>query len=174
MPSNIPPQPSHGPTPPMPARAGVSAEEALVRAFYKGVGAEGSSGDLQFAPPSAAYDIAETARISDPSPPQEKSELASRLKEKKKQQRSSGWVSAPATSHISRFMLVHGEQATHIQVVFKGPEGKGEVAEYMYTFPDDNSAVRIFNQLRSSAHPYGQVLYPKVIKGGIPYAPMAI
>lgn len=91
-------------------------------------------------------------------------------------QQGEGWVYAPSTSHISRFMLVLSELKTQnsvLQVVFKGPEGKGEVAEYAYHFSDPRQAQSVFDAMRRSGHPYGEVLTPKVIRAGIPYHPLA-
>lgn len=54
-------------------------------------------------------------------------------------------------------------------VVFKGPDEKGEVAEYLYNFSTPAQGQAIFDRMRVNAHPYGNVLYPDVIQGGIPY-----
>lgn len=102
------------------------------------------------------------------------------------------WVSAPDTSHIDRMKIVSaggrksflgretsyiGGQAddfeTKIHVTFKpNPKtGKGG-GEYVYLFRDYNTALYIWSDLISSPHPYGEVLYPRVIKAGVPYRPI--
>lgn len=78
------------------------------------------------------------------------------------------WVYAPSTSHISRFALVTENDETRLQVVFKGPNGNGEVAEFAY-YPSAATARALYDQMRRSQHPYGTVLYPQAIKTGIPY-----
>lgn len=89
-------------------------------------------------------------------------------------QESGGWIYAPVSSHLSRFMFEDQGVKAQIHVVFKGPEGRGEVAEYSYSFDDADRANEIFMLMRSSPHPYGSVLRPMVILAGIPYTPRAI
>lgn len=87
------------------------------------------------------------------------------------------WHSAPGTSHISRYRYINnpnpnaGETRFQIHVVFKNADGS-ESRGYLYFFPSAQAANGIFRRLRSSAHPYGSVLYPDVIQGKkIPYRP---
>lgn len=103
------------------------------------------------------------------------------------------WVHAPATSHISRFKYVdarenslqrrfgrrtgmgtsddnpHTSGASQLHVVFRGKDGQGETAEYGYFFDRHDWGADVFERMSSSGHPYGNVLYPDVIKGGVPY-----
>lgn len=101
------------------------------------------------------------------------------------QLKGSGWVYAPATSHISRFLFTDARQnadmaeyglmggASQLQVVFKGANYSGEVDEYVYYFSDHDTGIETFKELSRSAHPYAEVLLPDVINGGIPYFRLA-
>lgn len=103
------------------------------------------------------------------------------------------WVTAPPGSHISRFMYVdardnslqrkfgrrYGEGgssnpfssgASELRVVFKGKEGRGEDSEYAYYFNRHDLGRDIFERMSTSPHPYGEILYPEVVKNkSIPY-----
>jgi len=59
--------------------------------------------------------------------------------------------------------------ASQLSVIFKGPEGQGEVAEYQYYFPNHEEGASVYDSMVAAIHPYGTVLYPRVIEGGIPY-----
>lgn len=144
----VPPMPEHGPTPPLPS---------WVQSTWTG-SRQGAD------------------RVSS-----ENTELSPQ----KTLRAGAQWRSAPSTSHISRFMLVdarlngdvaafgpHGG-ASQLQVVFKGPDGVGEVAEYVYYFTDHDEGSGVFSRMSSSPHPYSLVLVPDVIDKGIPYHPLA-
>lgn len=80
------------------------------------------------------------------------------------------WYQAPPSSHISRF--TYSDKTGVLNVIFKGADGHGEVAEYAYTFVHIPTGRDLFNRLRASPHPFGMVLYPDVIQGGVPYSPV--
>ena len=98
------------------------------------------------------------------------------------------WEEAPSTSHIHSFQWHDtqdptdsvgrflrkfpgeiGQGRAELVVRFKD-EKSGRVSRaYTYFFSDVAFGRAIVAELRTSPHPYGEVLYPKVIKGGIPY-----
>lgn len=130
-------------------------------------------------PPESAYAAARDTPIS-PAPDEtvgrrqgEGKDFLGRRKGPIRQE-GGGWVYAPASSHLSRFMLVEDDKEARLLVVFRGPGGQGEVSEYVYTFPSQEEGARVFALLRSSPHPYSEVLRPMVIAAGIPYSPRAI
>lgn len=71
----------------------------------------------------------------------------------------------PATSHIAQ-MGINGDE---LFVTFKDERTGGETEAYVYSFPTADEAAQIYDEMRSSPHPYGFVLYPEVIQGGIPF-----
>jgi hypothetical protein len=81
------------------------------------------------------------------------------------------WHSAPGTSHISRFInyINQEQEGWVIGVTFKIGKSGGETREYKYYFATAEDADAIFNALKNSPHPYGEVLYPRVIKAKVPY-----
>lgn len=54
-------------------------------------------------------------------------------------------------------------------VRFKDEKTGGISGEYSYGFSDPDQGQAIYDEMAASAHPYGEVLYPKVIKAKIPY-----
>lgn len=95
------------------------------------------------------------ARINDPSSrslPQKRASSSAR----------SLLATAPKTSHISRFAI----QGTELYVVFKDEETGGETDTYRYDFVSKAEAMDIFQRMKDSRHPYGNVLYPDVIAEG--------
>lgn len=98
------------------------------------------------------------------------------------------WEFAPGSSHIhswkwhdtgdasdsvGRFLRklpgAIGQGRAELVVRFK-EEKTGRVSRnYTYFFSDLAFGRRIVAELRAAAHPYGEVLYPLVIKGGVPY-----
>lgn len=103
------------------------------------------------------------------------------------------WVSAPSTSHISRFMYVDAREnalqrrfgrrygdggsdnpfaagASQLHVVFRGKDGRGETAEYAYFFNNHAWGRDVFERMRTSGHPYSEILYPElVLNKAVPY-----
>lgn len=96
------------------------------------------------------------------------------------------WVQAPATSHIAKmmfedastpfargrgkFMFLSGESRLWVEFKPNPKTGKGG-GEYMYFFRDHAQAKSIWESLITSPHPYGLVLYPRVVTAGVPYKP---
>lgn len=86
------------------------------------------------------------------------------------------WTPAPATSHIwgfryydardPRFGLAEGR--SQLQVRFR-EKGGGVSATYAYFFSSPEAGALIYDKLAGSAHPYGEVLHPLVIRPGAPY-----
>lgn len=97
----------------------------------------------------------------------------------------SGWIYAPVTSHISRFLWTDAllnptlaeynvmKGASQLQVIFKGENYEGEADEYIYYFYDREEGLRIGSELSRASHPYSDVLLPQVIQAGIPYFRLA-
>ena len=97
----------------------------------------------------------------------------------------SGWVYAPVTSHISRFLWTDARSnpemaeygfyggASQLEVIFKGPNYQGEEDEYVYYFNDHAHGLEVFNSLSRSPHPFVWVLIPDVIESGVPYFRLA-
>jgi hypothetical protein len=102
------------------------------------------------------------------------------------------WTHAPSSSHISRFLYrdartnsltrkfgrvletpaggnPYARGASELRVVFRNEKSGGESAEYAYFYEDAAAGASIFDLMRGSGHPYGEVLHPLVIKGGVPY-----
>lgn len=71
----------------------------------------------------------------------------------------------PATSHIAQ-MGLNGDE---LFVTFKDEVHGGETEAYVYSFPSPGEAAAVYEEMRSSPHPFGAVLYPEVIQGGIPF-----
>lgn len=96
-------------------------------------------------------------------------------RQSEEEQISDDWVFAPSTSHILKMRIYFGEKwhvvnktaETKLVVQFKpDPKtGKGG-GEYSYFFPfaDKAFAREIWEDLITSPHPYGECLYPKIIK----------
>lgn len=104
-----------------------------------------------------------------------------------------GWVDAPATSHIEKMHFLYGgnpddsmetgrtnqsrfvrrflNNESVITVRFR-PSGNSGGAEYAYMFDDHALALDIWEDLITSPHPYGEVLYPRMRKAGVPYKPI--
>lgn len=96
------------------------------------------------------------------------------------------WVYAPYTSHISKMQFedastvyargrgkwrfLSGESRLWVGFKPDPKTGRGG-AEYMYFFKDWALAKDVWEDLITSPHPYGEVLYPRVIKAGVPYKP---
>ena len=94
------------------------------------------------------------------------------------------WERAPATSHIwgwkwmtlrefpflRRFPGRLGAVNT-LLVRFKNKSGN-VAAEYSYGFADETAGASIVAALRSSPHPYAEVLLPRVVTAGVPYTRM--
>jgi len=102
------------------------------------------------------------------------------------------WTTAPSTSHISRFKFVDARTnslmrkfgrrlgrsegnpftagASQLHVVFKGKQGVGEDSEYAYFFTDHQLGADLYERLKTSGHPYSEVLRPDVVLNkSIPY-----
>jgi hypothetical protein len=158
----IPPQPSHGPTPPRPERAN------QIPSTWKGTRTGAVPITHENVEVSSAPTETRRRRQGHASSPGNNRAGVVRTE-------GEGWVYAPGDSHISRSKLVIPDDGTplQLQVVFKGPEGVGEVAEYVYLFSDYDEGVSIWNKIRRSAHPYSLFLYPDVIQAGIPYYPLS-
>jgi hypothetical protein len=90
------------------------------------------------------------------------------------------WFAAPSTSHIFGWKYfdirlfpnqptgVLG-QVSILLVRFRDKNGGASNAQYAYAMPDPDFGQRISDEMEQSAHPYGSVLYPKVIKAGFAY-----
>lgn len=92
------------------------------------------------------------------------------------------WEAAPATSHILRwrwydakqhkfltkFPGATGQGRSELHVQFKDKQG-GASSVYAYYFATPEAGATVVQKLRSSSHPYGEVLTPYVIRAGIPY-----
>lgn len=85
------------------------------------------------------------------------------------------WFEAPATSHVATFRYYEvpslsaldmslGGERYQLQVYFKN-SARG----YRYFFQNRQEAMLVFDEMRRSMRPYGEVLYPKVIRPGIPF-----
>ena len=84
------------------------------------------------------------------------------------------WFESPGTSHVWGWKFLDARlspeigSASLLIVRFRtksgGPGGGGE-----YSFADPDAGQAISDAMIASPHPYGQILYPKVIKGGVPY-----
>lgn len=156
----VPPVPGHGATPPTPDTT--AQYERLVKGLYD-------------APPIPTH-TAQGHTIS-PLPQETKGRRQGSSDDEGNRragpirQEGEGWVFAPSTSHISRFKFGGGPDGTaQLTVVFKGPDNQGEVAQYSYFFDDHNEATQVYDEMRRSPHPYGNVLYPDVIQEGIPFS----
>ncbi len=101
---------------------------------------------------------------------------------------TTGWVDAPATSHVHSFTffdartvkgprqivawaylhspLVAGRSV--LGVKFKPTERVG-ITWYQYFFIDHVKGQDIFQAMSIAAHPWGEVGYPRLVEGGIPY-----
>lgn len=100
------------------------------------------------------------------------------------------WELAPATSHCWGFRYVdargggdesrlarrygsldkgYGKGDSVLYVRFKDEGSGGVAAEYKYFFSDHDAGAAVFEELKAAAHPYGAVVVPRLIKGGVPY-----
>lgn len=94
------------------------------------------------------------------------------------------WTPTPSSSHIWGFryydVRLHGflrkfpgaigAGRSELHVIFRDSNTNGPVSyQYTYFFADPDAGQAIADRLGQSPHPYGLVLYPDVIKGGIPY-----
>lgn len=94
------------------------------------------------------------------------------------------WERAPATSHIWGWKWLPLRSSSFnrkfpgrlgrtniLYVRFKNKTG-GVAAEYSYGFADEATGLSIVEALRSSPHPYAEVLRPRVVTAGVPYTRM--
>lgn len=76
------------------------------------------------------------------------------------------WDAAPGTSHIHSFKLADAAEfglgTSQLFVRFKGKQG-GIAGEGFY-YIEPAFGREIVEAMRASGHPYGEVLYPRVIK----------
>lgn len=142
-------------------------------------------------PPSAA-EILRTRDVWEPMypevarPPNEGSTLAGTVQNSFREESGDGWVDAPGTSHIEKMHFVYGgdpadrmeankpsqrrfvklflNNESIITVRFRDTETGQVQGEYAYYFTDHKFALDVWEDLISSPHPYGEVLYPRVIK----------
>lgn len=81
-------------------------------------------------------------------------------------------IRKPQYSFLRKFGTVFsaklGENVSILTVIFRNNKG-GSGARYAYGFSDHDLGQEIFNALASSAHPYSEVLLPRVRLAGIPY-----
>jgi hypothetical protein len=89
---------------------------------------------------------------------------------------------APASSHIHSWRFfdlrlypdlpnVLGAVVSLMFVRFRDKKSGGPSAEYVYGFVDPDVGQSVSDAMQASAHPYGTVLVPRVIKTGLPYRP---
>ena len=100
--------------------------------------------------------------------------------------RGIAWENAPHSSHIHSFRWLDarkrarmgdppsefGRGRSELHVRFKRPNG-GPTQLYVYFFVDHSRGEAIYQRLRTSPHPFGQVLHPEVIKEQVPYTSIA-
>lgn len=98
------------------------------------------------------------------------------------------WESAPATSHVSRFRFWDAREwsflrnfgyrdgqfgvkggASVLDVIFRDEKSGGEGPQYSYYFHDHGSGRTLYEKMLASPHPYGEVLYPLVVRAGVEY-----
>ena len=65
-----------------------------------------------------------------------------------------------------------GQGRSELHVRFKRPNG-GPTEVYVYFFVDHSQGEAIYQRLKTSPHPFGQVLHPEVIKEQVPYTSVA-
>lgn len=90
------------------------------------------------------------------------------------------WFAAPAASHIWGWKFfdarIYANTAdltslgpvSLLLVRFRNKDGSPGNAGF-YGFADAAAGQAISDALEASGHPYGEILYPRVIKGGAPY-----
>lgn len=100
--------------------------------------------------------------------------------------RGIAWETAPHSSHIHSYRWLDarkrtrmadlpsklGQGRSELHVRFKRPNG-GPTEVYVYFFVDHSQGEAIYQRLKSSPHPFGQVLHPEVIKEQVPYTSVA-
>lgn len=98
------------------------------------------------------------------------------------------WLQAPATSNILEMKIADATRPTEtltraqqqtgtpapvvILIRFKpSPYGKsaGQVREYEYYFDSRSQGRAVWNELKSSPHPWGEVGYPRLVQARVPY-----
>ena len=100
--------------------------------------------------------------------------------------RGIAWETAPHSSHIHSYRWLDarrrtrmgdfpsklGQGRSELHVRFKRPNG-GPTEVYVYFFVDHSQGEAIYQRLKTSPHPFGQVLHPEVIKEQVPYTSVA-
>lgn len=81
------------------------------------------------------------------------------------------WRFAPQSSHIARWALDVDERQRRYDLIvtFKLNVG-GETKFFIYHFPSKDQLDHIDSQLGKALHPFGTVLYPQVVKTGVPFS----
>ena len=93
------------------------------------------------------------------------------------------WTAAPESSHIWGFRYYDvrrysflrkfpgriSQGRSELHVVFKDEKTGGRSMPYAYYFDNPDEGQAIADEMAASPHPYGEVLYPKVIQGKVPY-----
>lgn len=90
------------------------------------------------------------------------------------------WFAAPSTSHIWGWRLIDARiYANTADLTSMGPvslllvrfreKSGGPGAAYFYGFSDHAEAQAVSDAMQASDHPHGAVLYPRVMKAGVPY-----
>lgn len=148
--------------------------------------------------PDKAVDLLRDREVWEPSYPeaarktQEGTFLEGTVSIEPREESGTGWVDAPSTSHIQMMHFVYGgkptdrmepgkpNQSKFVRLFLKNEsiitvrfrdDANGADAEYAYFFTDHALALSVWEDLITSPHPYGEVLYPRVIKARIPYKP---
>lgn len=79
------------------------------------------------------------------------------------------WDAAPPTSHVYAFRLADAEEfglsVSQLFVKFRDKKTGGIKGEGWY-YMEPAFAREIVEAMRASPHPYGEVLYPRVVKTG--------
>lgn len=88
-----------------------------------------------------------------------------------------GWTPAPATSHVAmfryfdsrdpRFSLPEGKSQLHVR--FRKGKSGGITDVFAYFFSSPDAGQQVYDKMADSPHPYGEGLYPLVIRAGVPY-----
>ncbi len=86
-------------------------------------------------------------------------------KRKETQAKLEGWQYAPGTSHLARWKV----EADMLILVFKQGKDGGESQPFGYRFETEELAQQWSMKIAASGHPYGQVVYPGIIKAGVAF-----
>ena len=100
--------------------------------------------------------------------------------------RSIAWETSPHSSHIHSYRWLDARRRTRMgDYPSKLSQGRSELhvrikrksgaptEVYVYFFVDHSQGEAIYQRLKTSPHPFGQVLHPEVIKEQVPYTSIA-